>query len=259
MSFVVRCAMLILAVCLGCRIDERHRIWQRFQTQDSTPRPRPVLWLAKNHSNHGVDSRSGETTLLAEESSSEIADWSRDGREVILHYRKPSRLARRTLDGGSEAELYKLAEGDRRFFVGGLSPDGKTVAIARGRSEQSWGLIAASTETGEVRELSQIEKSWYGQQDGYFAWSPDSDSVYYVLRTKGRIFRVPADGGEVIDTGLIRDVWPDRFPEGVPFPRRIRSLGISPDGTQISFSFQEKSESGLWVMKDFLPKLGAAQ
>ena len=206
-----------------------------------------------------VDSRSGETTLLVQESSSEIADWSRDGREVLLHHRKPSRLARKTLDGGNEAEIYKLAEGDRRFFVGGLSPDGKTVAIARGRSEEPWSLIAASTETGEVRELSQLDQLWYGQQDGYFAWAPNSDSVYYVLRSKGRIVRVPADGGEVIDTGLIRDVWPDRFPEDVPFSRRIRSLSISPDGPQISFSFQEKSESGLWVMKDFLPQSSAAQ
>jgi len=67
-----------------------------------------------------VDARSGETTLLAGESSSEIADWSPDGREVILHYREPSRLLKKNLVDGSETELYKLAEGDRRFFVGSL-------------------------------------------------------------------------------------------------------------------------------------------
>ena len=71
--------------------------------------------------------------------------------------------------------------------------------------------------------------------------------------------RVPTEGGEPVDTGLIRGVWPDRVSEDEPFSRRIRALSISPSGTQLSFSFQEKSEFGLWVMKDFLPKLTTAK
>ena len=206
-----------------------------------------------------VDARSGETTLLAEESSSEIADWSRDARELILHYRKPSRLARKTLDGESEAELYKLPEGDRRFFVFGLSPDGKTVAIARIGHEGAGSLLGISVETGEVRELSDLEGGWYLHQLGLSAWSPDSRSIYFALQTKGRVLLVPAEGGEAVDTGLIRGVWSDNFSEEELDSYHIRGISISPDGKQIAFSVEEKSEFGLWAMKGFLPKLRAAK
>ena len=207
-----------------------------------------------------VDARSGETELLLEESSSEIADWTTDAREVILHHRKPSRLARKNLDDGSETEFYKLPEEHRGLHVSGLSPDDKTVAIARTRQPGgTWELAAIATETGEVRELFQFEKSFYGRHEGFFAWSPDSRAIYLVFRREGRIMRVPTEGGEPVDTGLIRGVWPDRVSEDEPLSRRIRAVSISPDGRRLSFSFQEKWEFGLWVMKDFLPKVTSAR
>ena len=205
-----------------------------------------------------VDARSGETTLLAGESSSEIADWSRDAGELILHYRKPSRLVKKNLADGSETELYKLPEAYRRFFVGSLSPDGETVAIAL-MGNKSGSLLGVSLETGKVRELSELEHGWYRHQLGLSAWSPDSRSIYFALHTKGRVLRVPAEGGEAVDTGLIHGVWSDSFSEEELDARHIRGVSVSPDGKQISFSVEEKSEFGLWAMKGFLPKLRAAK
>ena len=205
-----------------------------------------------------VDARSGETTLLAGESSSEIADWSRDAGELILHYRKPSRLVKKNLADGSETELYKLPEAYRRFFVGSLSPDGETVAIAL-MGNKSGSLLGVSLETGKVRELSELEHGWYRNQLGLSAWSPDSRSIYFALHTKGRVLRIPAEGGEAVDTGLIHSVWSDSFSEEELDARHIRGVSISPDGKQISFSVEEKTEFGLWAMKGFLPKLRAAQ
>ena len=206
-----------------------------------------------------VDARSGETTLLAEESSSEIADWPRDARELILHYREPSRLVKKNLAGGTETELYRLPEAYRRFFVGSLSPDGKTVAIARMSDEGAGSLLGISVGTGEVRKLSELESGWYRHQLGLSAWSPDSRSIYFALHTKGQVLRVPAEGGGVVDTGLIHGVWSDNFSEEELDSYHIRGITISPDGKQISFSVDEKSEFGLWAMKGFLPKLRAAQ
>ena len=206
-----------------------------------------------------VNARSGETKLLFEESSAAIADSTSDAAEVILHHGKPTRLTRKNLENGTETEFYRLPDEYKRLHVAGLSPDGKTVAVARWRPTGTWRLTSIAMESGKMRELFQFEKSFYGRHEGFFAWAPDSRAIYLVLRREGRIMRVPTEGGEPVDTGLIRGVWPDRFPEDVPFSRRIRTVSISPSGTQLSFSFREKSQFGLWVMKDFLPKLTTAK
>ena len=222
------------------------------------PRNAPALGLYR------VDSRSGETTLLATESSSEITGWTRDASQVILQVSKPARVVRKNLDGGREAELYQLPEGDRRLHVGAISPDGRTVAIVRISPENDGRLTMVSVETGEVRELSELRDAelkgaWYRHQEGLFAWSPDSRYIYFVLRGKGKIYRIPAQGGEAVETGLIRGVWSDDFTEDELDARRIRGISVGPDGKRISFSVQEKWEFGLWAMENFLPKLRAAK
>lgn len=205
-----------------------------------------------------VDARSGETKLLVEESSAEIADWTSDAARVILHHGKPTRLTRKNLENGTETEFYRLPDEYKRLHVAGLSPDGKTLAIALWRPTGSWRLAAIAMESGKTRELFRFEKSFYNRHEGFFAWAPDSRSIYFILRREGRIMRVSSEGGEPANTGLIRDTWPRRFPQDEPFSRRVRALSISPDGGRVSFSFQEKSEFGLWMMKDFLPEMTAA-
>jgi len=120
-------------------------------------------------------------------------------------------------------------------------------------------LLGISVGTGEVRKLSELEGGWFLHELGLSAWSPDSRSIYFALRGKGRVLRVPAEGGEAADTGLIRGVWSDSFSEEELDSYRIRGISTSPDGKQISFSVEKKSEFGLWAMKGFLPKLRAAQ
>lgn len=216
------------------------------------PHTEPTLGLYR------VDAQTGETTLLLAEATFEITDWTKNGEEVILRLRKPSRFVKRNLKGGSDRVVYELPEDYRRMFSGGLSPDGTMLAVAQFRAARRDGgsLTMVSTATGEPREVYQFEKGHFMQsENGFFVWSPDSRFVYMVIRGEGRILQVPVDGGETVETGLIRGVWSGELSEEELDTRRISALSVSPDGKQISLSVQEKAEFGLWAMENFLPQL----
>ncbi len=217
------------------------------------PRTEPTLGLYR------VDAQTGETTLLLAEASFAITDWTKNGEEVILQLREPSRFVKRNLKIGSDKEIYELPEEDRRMFSGGLSPDGTMLAVAR-RGADYTSLNIVSIASGETRELYRAEKGpWMNHRLGLYAWSPDNRYIYMVLRGKGRLIRVSVEDGEAVETGLIREVWSGELSEEELDTRRISALSVSPDGKQISSSVQEKAEFGLWAMENFLPQLTEAE
>ncbi len=68
------------------------------------PRTEPTLGLYR------VGAQTGETTLLLAEASFAITDWTKNGEEVILQLREPSRFVKRNLKIGSDEEIYELPE-----------------------------------------------------------------------------------------------------------------------------------------------------
>ncbi len=202
-----------------------------------------------------VDSRTGAATLVVRESDGEIADWSADGREVYFQLKDPSRLVKRTLEGPTEQEIYRLAEGDRRFYVAGVSPDDKYVAIHRAGSANENGIVVAATTGGETRSLTIPDLKFpFRNRDDNFAWSADSKSLYVAPLHGGSIYRLSISGDAPVDTGLGRDVWSDRFSDEDWEDVHLRTLSVSPDGKELAFSVQENYEFGVWAMEDFLPK-----
>jgi hypothetical protein len=96
-------------------------------------------------------------------------------------------------------------------------------------------------------------------QMGLVSWSPDSRFLYVSLRAEKRVLRIPVEGGMAVDTGLIREAWSDELSEYELHSLTNRALSVSPDGKQISLSFQEKQEFGLWALENFLPQLARAE
>ena len=221
------------------------------------PRTEPTLGLYR------VDAQTGETTLLLAEATFGITDWTKNGEEVILQLREPSRFVKRNLKIGSDKEIYELPEEDRRMFSGGLSPDGTMLMVAR-QGEDYTSLNIVSIASGETRELHRAETStWFmDHRLGLYAWSPDGRHIYMVLRGQGRLIRVPVEDGEAVETGLIREVWSGGLSEeelDTHSFSALSALSVSPDGKQISLSVQEKLEFGLWAMENFLPQLTQAE
>ena len=207
-----------------------------------------------------MDVQAGETTLLLAEATFGITDWTKNGEEVILQLRKPSRFVKRNLKGGSDKEIYQLPEEVGKMFSGGLSPDGTMLMVARqGKDYTSLNIVSIAS--GETRELHRAETgTWFmDHRLGLYAWSPDGRHIYMVLRGQGRLIRVPVEDGEAVETGLIREVWSGELSEEELDARRISALSVSPDGKQISLSVQEKGEFGLWAMENFLPQLTQAE
>ena len=94
---------------------------------------------------------------------------------------------------------------------------------------------------------------------GLVTWSPDSRFLYVSLRAERRVLRIPVEGGMGVDTGLIREAWSDELSEYELHSLTNRALSVSPDGKQLSLSFQEKQEFGLWALENFLPQLTQAE
>ena len=148
------------------------------------------------------------------------------------------------------------------MFSGGLSPDGTMLAINQMRGPFSAGgtLIVVSMESGDRREIHSYEKGAFMlHQMGLVAWSLDSRFLYVSLRAENRILRIPAEGGLAVDTELIREAWSDELSEYERHSLTSRALSVSPDGKQISLSFQDKQEFGLWALENFLPQLTQAE
>ena len=69
------------------------------------------------------------------------------------------------------------------------------------------------------------------------SWSPDGENIAFVSR--GKIWVVPAEGGEPVEVKTDVDAW-------------ITKLDWSPDGKEFAFSGDSGDENEFWFMEDFL-------
>jgi Tol biopolymer transport system component len=141
-------------------------------------------------------------------------------------------IVRRQLGSGEEKGRVQF---ERTSANAPLSPDGRWVAF-RDRNRT---LNLVPVMGGERHEIFRLEST-----NDYcsLTWTPDSR---YVLCSKeGKVWRIPASGGEVRKLA-------------VPV-KGLRELRVHPDGKRVAMWVQEPG-SEIWVLENFLSRMAAAR
>lgn len=203
-----------------------------------------------------VDAQTGEAEPLIQYASGEflmMARWHGDDKTLLLCVMSEdgSRIAVRSLEGGSEKVLYRGGEGRGRIHPRfDVSPDGRQLAFVLVKEDAGKSLMVLPTAGGEPRELLRRNEGEPWPQ--VVEWSHDGRYIYYVLwgypeedPNRG-LWRVPAGGGE-----------PEQLDWYMEFDvKQIPSF--HPDGRRIAFTVSEFGAE-VWVMEHFLPSEATGQ
>jgi Tol biopolymer transport system component len=194
-----------------------------------------------------VDVATGSEAVVFDGRYGEIADLriSHDGRSLFYTTweggsaagPRLTRLMKRDIDPGAEAELYRSFLVEPLFGLS-LSPDGRTLAFLLSREAAQRTLVTLSVQGGTPREVS-------GGGNQQFAiwrsvWTPDGRYLLFVgndISMRSRVFAVAVDGGEPKPLDLTM--------------KQIMSPDLSPDGEQLLFTGVESAPE-LWVIRNLL-------
>jgi Tol biopolymer transport system component len=182
----------------------------------------------------------GPPSRLTENEVLDIAPaWSPDGRELFFHSNRSGNtdLWAFSAQGGEARQITtNPAEDYASISISPWSPDGREIAFSSSRSG-NWDIWVIPSEGGEARQLTSDPA-----RDGRPGWSPDgqwivfqSDRAGKRLRSGvgvrgGRLWRVPAEGGEA-EPVLDEDSW---------------SLIFSPGGDTVYFAARREGRGNLY-------------
>ncbi len=137
------------------------------------------------------------------------------------------------LETGIEKELYRF---DNHVIIS-LSPDGKWLACSQPLSLNLMPVIG-----GESKELYRFKPGY--EQGRPITWSADGKYIIFSREKSGQnsweLCRIPVDAGE-----------PQKL--GLEVESGFINLSAHPNGRNIVFS-SSKTNTGFWVMENFLPK-----
>ena len=212
----------------------------------------PAKHVKSGNGLYRVDAQTGESSLLikAKENEPRGVYWSPvmslDGKTLFYDYENSAfeyyRIMARDLETGKETELLRHPPHDNNQLS--LSPDGKKLAIILREEKNMRMLKVMPVEGGEPVELHRYELE--GRELIDIDWSPDGRYIYFSKQTSGgwELWRVSSEGGEAEYLRL------KMF--------RFMHLNVHPDGQRIIFASYVGDEMlpEIWVMENFLPKLG---
>jgi len=202
-----------------------------------------------------IDVRTGQTELLrtfqGETTCCNWYDWSPDGKTV--YYKgddgTESWLAAFDLETGSERILYKVDEPSWITNWADLSPAGTELAfwLREGQppGPRTGRLLviptAAREGRAEPRELRRFQSD-ANPTDVDVGYTPDGRYILFIRREDdgiGRIWRIPAAGGEAKPLGFARRML-GKLPD------------FHPDGRTLAFA-EGQGRNEVWVMENYLP------
>lgn len=218
-----------------------------------SPDGRSLLLIARQttpeHGVYRVDVETGATTPLVKaprDQSLLHAVWSRDGRSVFYTIGNPTRIVRRDLATGADADLASLTgpAGIPRIV---LSPDGRSLAFAsRGAgANQPATLGIVEVSGGTAREIYRAADN---EGISSVMWTPDGRYVMF------RKLVPPASGQNARPVSAFWRATPDgRVVEKTDLDVKGNWLAFSPDGRRLAFTTgQAKSE--MWALENLAPR-----
>jgi Tol biopolymer transport system component len=166
----------------------------------------------------------GETKTLPHEGLAvQTADWSSDGKQILMTASEPGhgpRLYLRDLSGGKPRAI--SPEGYRNFRRT-VSPDGKFVA-AKGPDQRLYLYPLAGGEPAAIPGLTP--------EDSPTAWSADSRSLYVYRRRElpAKVYRVDVATGR-------KELWKELIPSDAAGVLNISPPIVTQDGKNYAFSY----------------------
>lgn len=204
-----------------------------------------------------VDVATGETTTLLlidspnNESDYGAFQWWEDGR-ALLYRHAPRGLVSRNLSNGQESTVVDWKAngfGRAAFFGVAASPDGKSLAFgsATRQGQATIRAVYFQAANGAPRELFRVVPP---ERVVVQMWTPDNEDVLFTKYKAGeaasavphQLWRVPATGGEAVDTGI-----------RIPGYTQPYFTALSPDGRTLAYTVGQVSAEQ-WVMEHFLPR-----
>lgn len=168
--------------------------------------------------------------------------WSSDGRwimyldeEITEDEKRIVTIFKIAAEGG-EAQKISTESDNVTWACIDCSPDGKSIAYFSKKADATAGTLnLIPVEGGKPQEICQVQDA-SAQSD--VSWSPEGEKIAFVSR--GKIWVVPADGGEPVEVKMDVDAWAGK-------------LDWSPDSRKIAFSGESGMDIEFWFMEDFLP------
>ena len=145
----------------------------------------------------------------------------------------------RRVDTGEEHQIF-LAPYTARPLVSAVSPVTDQVAILADDR-----LSVTSISGQNTRELLQgnlAEPEWLAEVPGSLAWTRDGRYILFAKTNGDRreLWRIPAEGGQAVFTGLS------------VAGRNLYFLRSHPDGRRIGFVVGGSRTAEIWAMENFL-------
>ncbi len=166
-------------------------------------------WIAFSSNREGnfdiylVPSRGGEARQLTYHSGDDVVqDWSPDGTQFLFTAAREGRFADLYTLSLKDGRVHRLTSDKSSSRYGAFSPDGRTVAFARGgqawwrpkyKGSQHTDIYCLPSAGGKVSRLTQT--------DGWNAWplfSGDGKSLYFASHRDGasNLYAMPSAGGQ---------------------------------------------------------------
>jgi Tol biopolymer transport system component len=199
-----------------------------------------------------VDARTGDVSLIVEDTRNAYPRWSPDGRSIF--YRKATRhqqdtdftLVERALASGAERTITR---GELGVFS--VAPDGRFIAAPVGGilGSAARAIVEIRVDTGEQRDLLRAGPS--ERIPPYVAprWTRDGKALLVRKRTPNEIWLVPTSGPQ--PRKLEIDVHDWAFGP-------IGQFSIHPDGQSIAFLSGTRTNE-VMVLENFLPSLRSSR
>jgi len=201
-----------------------------------------------------IDVRTGETEPLRTFRGDTVCcnwyDWSPDGRTVYYKadLRTGTWLAALEVESGRERILYRVDQPEYIPVWNDVSPDGRELAFWLYQLQERTGRLlviptAAPAVAVAPREVLSFKAE--GNPPATDAkWTRDGRHLLFIQREDdpavGRLWRVPAAGGEPEPLGLARN--------GLG-----RVPAVHPDGRTVAFA-EGQEHTEIWVMENYLPR-----
>ncbi len=202
--------------------------------------------------------QTGESRTLKDFPSLPVGppELSPDGKTIFYWQSKETnavQLVEYDMESGRERVIHQEAAW-RRLGRPAISPDGRQLALFVPYETKKLAAIKLiRVDGGDVRELYRFpwEDDPTRPTNTDMAWTPDGRYVFFIRDSDKdslrELWRIPIQGGEPQRTGLEKE--------------NISSFCISADGRRIAFDagFERWKRLELWVMDNFLPRIGAAR